>query len=209
MSNSRLLPICRLPSAVEGSTLSLIGCIANSSSPTVQAEQNKAKQLAEARSEKGMLLDKVGMLEGQVRALESDKAAQRHLLQQKQVRSCDHRARYFAYVATSPSSDAVSNARCEIVPSWLLPHEGMQLNGRINIDANYYPCMVGTISSIHRTHWSVNGDLTQTCSVRVEGVAMGLHSRVHCCTRVSESVACRKLTTLSGKKVSPWPRGSK
>jgi hypothetical protein len=69
--------------------------MANSNSPTVQAEQNKAKQLAEARSEKGMLLDKVGMLEGQVRALEADKAAQRHLLQQKQVRLCHYLARYW------------------------------------------------------------------------------------------------------------------
>jgi 3-phenylpropionate/cinnamic acid dioxygenase small subunit len=51
----------------------------------VQAEQSKAKEVAELRAERSGLKERVAALESQVRALESDKAAQRHLLDQHKV----------------------------------------------------------------------------------------------------------------------------
>ena len=54
--------------------------------PPAQAEQAKAKQVAELRSERGALSDKVAALEGEVRALHADKASQRTQLEQCRVR---------------------------------------------------------------------------------------------------------------------------
>ena len=51
----------------------------------MQAEHSKNKQLAELRSEKNALSDKVAALEVEVRSLHADKATQRTLLEQRQV----------------------------------------------------------------------------------------------------------------------------
>lgn len=56
----------------------------------MQAEQGKAKEVTELRAERGALADKVAALESSVRALESDKASDRHQLEQHRVRAPGH-----------------------------------------------------------------------------------------------------------------------
>ena len=57
-------------------------------SPRAQAEQGKAKEVTDLRAERGALADKVAAVESSVRALEADKASDRHQLEQHRVRPC-------------------------------------------------------------------------------------------------------------------------